>query len=395
VGYSHVSSMVGNAEKVGCLVRMLLFANTDWYLYNYRLALANAIHDQGHELILLSPPGKYQQKMIDQGFQCESITIDRKGENPYTELFLIIKVIQVYRRLKPDLVHHFTSKCVIYGSFAAKVVGIKPIINSITGLGVVFEKGRDSGGILKGVVFFLYRMALLNTAVIFQNGANWRFFLRKGLVTKKNSYLIPGSGVDLDKFNVQDEPQGTPMVILPARMLWSKGVGDFIEAAKILKLKKVKARFVLVGDSDPGNPSNITNHQLLVWKSEGVVEWWGWQEEIETIYPQANIVCLPSYHEGVPKSLIEAASCGRSLVASDISGCREIVCNNQNGFLIPPKNPEKLAKALELLIQNPDLREKMGKESRRIAEEKFSIVENIKRTLEIYNITLRTFPKRS
>ena len=383
--------MARNAEKVWHLVRMLLFANTDWYLYNYRLALAKTILDQGYELILLSPSGKYQQRMIDQGFHCESIAIDRKGKNPFAELFLIIKVIQLYRGLKPDLVHHFTSKCVIYGSFAAKVLGIRPIINSITGLGVVFEKRDDSAGILKKFVFFLYRMALLGTIVIFQNEADWQFFLKKRIVTKKNSYLIPGSGVDLDKFTVRDEPRGTPVVMLPARMLWSKGVSDFIEAAKILNSKKIKARFVLVGDSDPGNPSNIAKHQLLAWQTEGIIEWWGWQEEIETIYPKASIVCLPTYYqEGVPKSLIEAASCGRPLVVSDIGGCREIVYNNQNGFLIPPKNPEQLAKALELLLQNPDLRKKMGKESRRIAEEKFSIVENIKRTLVIYHIALNT-----
>ena len=366
-------------------MKIFLFANTDWYLYNFRLALAQALRARGDEEVLVSPDGPYAPKLREQDFRWICFPIARRGLNPFTEIKTICHLIRLYRQESPQLVHHFTIKCVLYGSLVSHLVGIRSVVNSVEGLGYVFTEGNGARGWLRGIIKVFYRLVLRGSWVIFHNPDDQEFFLDNRLVNPKRMALIRGSGVDLKRFSPKPFMDGTPLVVLPARMLWDKGLKEFVEAAKILKAENIQARLALVGLNDDDNPVSVPVSQLHAWKEEGVIEWWGWQENMEDVFAQASIVCLPSfYREGVPKALIEAAACVRPIVASDVPSCREVVRSGENGLLVPIRDARALAKALLDLLESPATRIEMGKRSREIAEKEFATELVISQTLALY-----------
>jgi glycosyltransferase involved in cell wall biosynthesis len=237
---------------------------------------------------------------------------------------------------------------------------------------------------LQSLVITIYRFALRSAWVIFQNPDDRSYFIKNHLVNPKRAVIIRSSGVDIWKYSPRPENSEIPLVILPARLLWDKGVAEFVTAVRQLRTHELHARFALVGDCDEGNPASVHLAQLQEWVKEGVIEWWGWKENMEDIYAQASIVCLPSYREGLPKTLIEALACGRPAIASDVPGCREVVRNGENGLLVNARDASGLARAIEYLINNPDIRLKMGASGRKIAEEEFSSDIIIPQTLAIY-----------
>lgn len=364
------------------LMKIILFANTDWYLYNFRLELAKTLRARGDEVTFLSPPGDYAAKLTGLGFRWLAFPFSRRGMNPLAELSAIFRLWLLYRREKPDLVHHFTIKCVLYGSTAAHLAGIARIINAITGLGYVFNKENRILGML---AHLLYRFLLQNTQVIFQNPDDLETFTQAKLLRPKQAHLIRSSGVDLTRFTPQPETNNQPpLVILPARLLRDKGVLEFVEAARLLKQHNISVRMALVGDPDPHNPTSVSQQEIQDWVSEGIVEAWGWQEQMTEAYTASHIVCLPSYREGVPRTLLEAAAMGRAIVTSDAPGCREIVRHGVNGLLVPPRDPVRLADALQTLLENPQLRQEMGRRGREIVEQEFSSELVIEKTLKAY-----------
>jgi len=365
-------------------MKIVLFANTDWYLYNFRLALAQALRERGDEVVLISPDGPYGPRMQALGLRWLPFPLARRSLNPLDGVETIFRLWKVYRQEKPDLVHQFTVKCVLFGSAACHLLGIPTIVNSVTGLGYIFMEGGAARRWLRGFIQRSYRLLLHNTWVIFQNPDDRSAFLDNRLVDPKRVTLIRGSGVDLQRFSPRPEPAGTPLVILPARMLWDKGVGEFVAAARMVHGEGVRARFILVGDSDNENPASVQTSQLQEWEKEGVIEWWGWKEKMEQVYAQAAIVCLPSYREGLSKTLIEAAACGRPIITSDVPGCREVVRNGENGLLVPARDAGALAKALKDLLESPAPRARMGASGRSIAEKEFSIDLVISQTLAFY-----------
>jgi glycosyltransferase involved in cell wall biosynthesis len=370
-------------------VKTLLFANTDWYLYNFRLALAQALRARGDEVVLVSPGGAYAPRLQELGFRWVCFPLRRGGLNPLVEISTIVRLVRLYLREKPDLIHQFTVKCVLYGSLACRMLGIRAVVNSVTGLGYVFMEGKEARRWLRGILMLFYRLVLRRTWVIFQNPDDRAIFLENRLVDPRRVALIRGSGVDNQRFVPKPEPDGIPVVILPARLLWDKGVGEFVEAARRVQADGLRARFVLVGDSDSENPAAVPVAQIQTWEKKGVIEWWGWQDDMSAVYAQAHIVCLPSYREGVPKTLIEAAACGRPIVASDVPGCREIVRTGENGLLVPARDIAALAASLKQLIQDTDMRRAMGIRGRKIAEEEFSIDSVITQTLKVYHSIAR------
>ncbi|MFH1908787.1 MAG: glycosyltransferase, partial [Chloroflexota bacterium] len=235
-------------------VKVLLFANTDWYLYNFRLPLAQALREKGHAVVLLSPPGEYGPRLVGAGFRWISFPLSRRGMNPFSELITLWRLTRLYSCERPDLAHHFTVKCVLYGSIAAKMAGVKGIVNAITGLGYVFIGDEWPVRLLRWLVKGFYRRALSGTQVIFQNPEDQSLFSRNGLVYGKQVTMIPSSGVNIEKYSPSPEPAGTPLVILPARMLWAKGVREFVLASRQLREDGIHARFALIGDTDPANP---------------------------------------------------------------------------------------------------------------------------------------------
>ena len=370
-------------------MRIILVSNTAWYLYNFRLPLAKALRDRGDEVIFLSPPSEdenYSHRLLNEGFLWRPFSFSRKGMNPFQDGQTILRLTRAYREIKPDLVHHFTIKPVLYGSIAANLAGIPLTVNSITGLGYIFADSSSKVKIVRQVVKFLYRFGTRHAFTIFQNPEDRDLFNEKGLVPYTRSALIRGSGADLVKFHLTPLPKGIPIVTLAARLINDKGITEFVQAAKLLRLKGVEATFRLVGSPDLGNPNSVELEEIQKWVNEGLVEYLGWQEDMVSVYQSTTIQCQPSsYREGLPKTLLEAAACGRPLVATDIPGCREIVRPGENGFLVPVRNPLALANALQKLIEDPQLCIKMGIKGREIVEHEFSEDINIKQTISFYD----------
>lgn len=366
-------------------MKILLFANTDWYLYNFRLGLAQALRERGDEVVLVSPDGSYVSRLKELGFRWVCFSLARRGLNPFIEISTIIRLFNLYLQEKPDLVHHFTVKCVLYGSLVGRLLGFRQVVNSVTGLGYVFMEDRGARRWIRNIIVLFYRLVLKHTWVIFQNPDDRSIFLENRLVDPGRVALIQGSGVDDRRFVPGPEPEGIPVVILPARLLWDKGVGEFVEAAQRVQLDGLRARFVLVGGSDPENPAAVPVAQVRDWEKKGMIEWWGWHDDMDVIYSQAHIVCLPSYREGLPKSLIEAAACGLPIVACDVPGCREIVRTGENGFLVPARDVAALVASLKQLIRDSEMRRAMGICGRIIVEKNFSMDLIISQTLNMYH----------
>ncbi len=366
--------------------KILLVANTDWYLYNFRLSLGKYLRDQGYEVIFVSPRGNYVDDIIANGFRFLEWEVGRRSILIYKEIWSIFKIWKIYKSEIPVLVHHFTIKPVLYGSIAARFSKVKGVINSITGLGYLFLSKDWMGKILKLIVFPLYRFSLSGGHVhnIFENIYDQQTFLIQKFTDLEKSSIINGVGVDEDTFSLTPDPETEiPLIVLPARMLYDKGVKTLVEASTILK-RNMKLKIALVGELDPGNPSYIDENTIKKWENEFGVEWWGFNKNMQEVYKNCNIVTLPSLGEGLPTVLIEAAACGRPIVTTDVAGCRDVVQDGVNGFLVPPNNPEELANAIYKLIENPALRIKMGLEGRRIVLEKFTSKLINKKTNQIY-----------
>ncbi len=370
--------------------KILLAANTDWYLYNFRLSLAKYMREKGYEIVLVSPSGRFVPKLQQEGFKWIEWGVGRQTLAPWTEVQAISKLVGIYSRERPDLVHNFTVKPVLYGSFAARLAGVSGIVSSVTGLGYVFLRQEAKPRSIRQVVKTLYRLAFSpnRSAVIFENETDRQYFIREGLVPAERTCLIAGVGIDTDHFTLLPEPQGLPVIVLPARMLWDKGVGVLVEAARILHAK-AQVRVALVGEPDMGNPAAVEQAVLKSWSEEGVIEWWGWQEDMREVYKQSHIVTLPSLGEGVPTALLEAAACGRPIVATDVAGCRDVVVHGRNGLLVPINDPPALSEAFERLILDPELRARMGEAGRQIVLEKYTSSRVNAATLEVYDELLQ------
>ena len=364
-------------------MKVILFANTDWYLYNYRLPLAIAMKNRGDEVVLLSPPGRYSHLLKKEGFRWVSFPLDRKRMNPFAESLSILRLVRFFYQEKPALVHLFTVKPVLYGSIAAKITGVPQTINAITGLGYVFS---DAGSLLRKLVVWLYRFSLTKTKVIFQNTDDQKVFLENGLISAGQAYLIPGSGVDIDLFVPNPEPDGKPVVMLAGRLLRSKGLPEFVEAARRIQASGLAARFVIAGEPYPDNPDSIQLEELSAWENEGVIEYWGWHDDMAQVISKTSLICLPTtYKEGLPRLLLEAGACGRAVIATDIPGCRMVVRDGENGLIIPAHDTSALVHALESLITNPEKRQSMGRRGREIIEQEFSVNQVISHTFDVYN----------
>jgi glycosyltransferase involved in cell wall biosynthesis len=348
--------------------KVLLVANTDWYLYNFRLPLAQFLREKGLEVVMVSPIGKFVPEIESQGFRFVEWKVGRKTLSPPGEFRAVAGLIRIYQSERPILVHHFTIKPVLYGTLAARYAKISAVVNSVTGLGYVFLKDSWRGDMLRSFILPFYRFAFSHPhlRVIFENEHDQETFVNLKLVKASESVVIQGVGVNAQFFHPAPEPVlAEPLIIFPARMLIDKGLGTLIEAARIVK-GRVKARFALVGETDPGNPTTVDEVTLKGWEQEGLVEWWGFQKDMRSIYQNCNIVTLPSFGEGLPTVLIEAAACGRPIVTTDVAGCRNVVVDGLNGLLVLPDQPEALAQALEILIRDPEKRLLMGKAGREI-----------------------------
>ena len=328
----------------------------------------------------------HEESIIREGFRFLSIPFRRSGKDIFHEIRTIIEVAKVLRDVKPDLVHNVTIKPVLYSSWLSRYIGRPAVVNAISGLGYVFLASGMKARLLRSVVRMAYKTALAgsNVRVIFQNPDDIELFVHEGILEMDKTVLIRGSGVDVNVFRSLPEPPGDPVVMFVSRMLKDKGAVELIEAARLLRGLKVPFRMVFVGEPDPDNPATVTKNDLRAWVDEGVVEWWGHKTDMEQILPLSAIVVLPSYREGLPKVLLEAASAGRPIVTTDVPGCREVVRDGWNGYLAPPRDHVRLAASIRKLVENPALRVRMGGNSREMAVKEFRVENVVANTLSVY-----------
>ena len=379
-------------------MRVLFFANTDWYLYNFRLPLARYLRDEGHEIVLLSPPGPFISKLQAAGFRTLIVPMQRRSLNPLRELALLNNIRALYSQERPDLVHHFTIKCVVYGSLAARLTGIPACVNAITGLGHVFTSASVKAHLLRPLVRTFLRFALNSpyNRLIVQNPDDQSAFEQAGLIEPQRIRLIRGSGVDTKQlqptqnFSLLSSVQKVPntlnpfTILLVGRMLWEKGIGEYVAAARQLRQEGLAVKCLLAGAADPGNPASIPADQLTQWHQDGDVTLLGHVDNIPALLAQSDIAVLPSYREGTPRSLLEAAACGLPLIASDVPGSREIVQHGVNGLLVPSKDTSALAAAIRQLYHDPLTCQRMGQASRAKAVAEFDQCLVFEKTWEVY-----------
>lgn len=364
---------------------ILYVVNVDWFFLSHRLPLALAAQDRGAKVVVAAGDTGKGDEIRSYGFDFVPLPISRMGTHLLQEVRSLLALWRLYRGFRPSLVHHVSTKPVLYGTIAARLVGDFPVINALTGLGYTFAK-ESRATWLQPIIRVLYRVAFRHPkmVVIFQNPDDRDLFIKTGLLQPAQTALIRGSGVDCEQFQPTMEPAGDVVVMLPSRLLWDKGVGEFVRAARFVKEINPTVRFVLVGAPDSGNPTSVSQSEIQDWVEQGVVEWWGYHTDMPRVISMSHIVVLPSYREGLPKVLLEAAACGKPLVATDVPGCREIVRPGENGFLVPPRDHVALAQAILSLVNSADLRHRMGKRSRAIVEEEFRVEIIVEETMALY-----------
>jgi glycosyltransferase involved in cell wall biosynthesis len=369
-------------------MKIVLFANTAWYLYNFRRSLALELTRNGHDVLLLSPDDAYGEKLRELGLLWESVPMDRRSLNPFREALVLIHLAGVLRKYRPDIVHSFTIKCAVYGSLAARLASVPRRVNAVAGMGYVFVSQSLKAKLLRPIVRALLRLSLggRNASLILQNPDDVALFQQARLVDSDQIRLIPGSGVDCDRFfpdplHVAGRRQ---RVLLPARLLWDKGLAEYAEAARLLRQRDVPVDLLLAGEPDPGNPAAVPVAAVRKWVNEGVLEWLGHVDDMPALFRGVDIVALPSYREGLPKGLIEAGACGCALVATDVAGCREVVEHGVDGLRVPVKDGRALANAIESLVLNPDLRVRLGRAARQKILDRFDERIINARTLAVY-----------
>lgn len=371
----------------GSSPKLLFFVTEDWYFCSHRLPLAVAAKREGFDVAVVTRVRRHRAEIEAAGLRLIPLDLQRRGAHPWHELKTVRQLVRIYRAERPDIVHHVALKPVLYGSLAASLTKVPARVNALAGLGFVFASNRPKARLLRPFVQLGFRGLLnqANSRVILQNPDDLHCLTRSGALDASRAVIIRGSGVDTNRFSPSPEPEGLPLVILASRMLWDKGVGEFVRAAEILRGEGISARFALIGESDHENPAAIPDQQLAAWRASNTVEWWGRRNDMPEVLSQAHIVCLPSsYGEGLPKVLIEAAACGRPIVTTDAPGCREVVRHGHNGLLVPLRDAEALAAALRLLIEDANLRRRMGERGRRLVEREFSLERIASETLALY-----------
>jgi glycosyltransferase involved in cell wall biosynthesis len=373
--------------------KILFVVAEDWYFWSHRRPIAAAALQNGYDVFVATRVGNCGEKIIEAGFRLIPLRLNRSSYSLFHELRTVSELRSIYRREKPDIIHHIALKPILYGSMAALGDRRMQVINAFAGLGYLVSSSSFKAKMLKRVLWKMFRFLLnrRNSFLLLQNREDRDLLVAEIGVSLEKTTIIRGSGVDVNEFQATAEAPGAPIVLLSSRMLWIKGISDFVDAAKLLRAKGINARFVLAGDTDPGSPGAIPHEKLREWQNEGAVEWWGHQQSMSRMLQQATLVCLPSHGgEGVPKALIEAASSERAIVATDVPGCRDIVRHGTNGLLVPPKDPAALADAIATLLKDATLRAEMGHRGREIAVNEFSEEKVIQQTLALYRQLLST-----
>jgi glycosyltransferase involved in cell wall biosynthesis len=366
--------------------RILYVVNVDWFFISHRLPLALEAKNRGYDVIIATTNTGRFNELESLGFQLFDLKIERSGTNPFKEIILIIKIIRILKEINPTIVHNVTLKMSIYCSIATRFASGIKVINAISGLGYNFTADRITGA--QRIINILMKCAFNHRgfSFIFQNSDDLQLFQKQKLEAGNKFYIIKGVGVDLAKFIfLERKIKDTISFILTARMLKDKGISEFIKASKIVLKRYPGVKFRLVGGIDPENPASFTENELNNELSGTTITWLGHRNDITELLLDSDVMVFPSYREGLPKSLIEAAAASLPIITTDTVGCRDCVDDGLNGFLVPPGDSNILAEKMFELLENPGLRQKMGRASRIKAENEFSLDLIIEKTFELYN----------
>lgn len=364
--------------------RLLYLVAEDWYFVSHRFGLARAALAQGFEVTVVTRFSTHRQAIEAAGLRTISFDMNRGGLNPVKLLREAANLVRILRNVRPDLVHLVALRPIVVGGLAVRWAGVGRVVSAVTGMGFLFA----DGGRLPWVRWVVQRTLpwlLSRGLTIVQNGDDGRQLLALGLSSERVRE-IRGAGVDTVQFAPVEVQTSTPVVMMASRLLWDKGVGEFVEAAR--QLRGLGVRFVLVGAVDAGNPASVTDADLRAWIGTGDVEWWGRRDDMAATLAQASVVCLPSYREGLPKVLLEAMACGKPCVTTDVPGCREVVSHGHNGLLVPARNAAALAAAIGELLADPRLRNEMGRRGRERVVQSFDQERVIEATLAVYREVL-------
>lgn len=371
--------------------RLLYLMNEALFFTTHRLPVAVAARTEGFEVHVAAPFDADAVAVIEgNGFTYHPIPLDRSGRSVAGELKLLAAFWRLIGAVRPTLTHHVAMKPVAYGGVVARLRRVPAVVHAVTGLGYLFIRETPAARAMRAAIKRLFRFALAhrNARVIFQNADDRALFVDDGLVDPAIAVLIPGTGVDLAAFAATPEVAGPPVVMFPARLIGDKGFNEFVGAARLLKGEGSDARFVLVGRTDPVNPTAVDEAAVRRLIDQGIVEWWGFRRDMAAVLPQAHVVCMPSYREGLPRVLIEAAACGRPIVTADVPGCRAIVRDGDNGLLVPARDTARTAAAIRTLLADPALRRRFGQRGRAIAEAEFGVEAFVACTLAVYRTVM-------
>jgi len=367
-------------------MKLFIIVSEDWSFLSHRLSLALSAIDAGFDVTVVTRLRKFEKIIKEKGINVININFRRSSKTPLIDLYNLIKLIIIFKKEKPDIIHNVALKTILLGSIAGLFSNKSIIVNTFTGLGYVFSSSQLKARIIQ---IFIKPLLILtirkeNSWTIFQNQEDMNLFDKLNLIVPQRSVLIRGSGVDTREFPEITDVNDVPVVMLASRMLWDKGIAEFVEVAKRAYKNNINAKFLLVGDVDMDNPMSIPTSTLSKWNMKNYIEWKGYSKNMLETLSSASIICLPSYREGLPKVLLEAAAIGRPLVATDVPGCREIVRDGYNGILIHSKDIDSLYDAIVTLVDDEQMRKKMGKNSRKLIENELSAEIINSQIIELY-----------
>lgn len=349
--------------------KVAIVINTSWNIYNFRLSLIKALQQEGMEVFALAPEDAYSKRLVEEGCHFVPVPMQSSGANPIHEAGVFVNLLNAYKKVKPDVILHYTIKPNLYGTVAARMLGI-PCINNVSGLGTAFL----NNSLVSKIARRLYRVAFrYPKKVFFQNDADQELFLRFNMVAENITQVIPGSGIDTTRFQPNGSHTNKEFTFLViSRLLYDKGLMEYAEAIRILKQKGIKARFQLLGAADPGHRRGIPLQTLKQWVDEKVVEYLGTTDDVLSVIHQADCIVLPSYREGTPRTLLEAASAGKPIVTTNAPGCNNVVTDGHNGFLCKVRDAEDLAdKMLKMYQLEEEQRDTLAQNSRQVAVTRF------------------------
>lgn len=355
--------------------KLVYVVTEDWYFWSHRVDVARLARQAGFEVYVATRTTAHADRIAAEGFTLLEMPFERSLRHPLRDLRAGLRLAKDLAALEPQVVHLVSLKPILLSALAVRRLPRTAFLHAFTGLGYLFSSAdRRARGLQQLVVACLrWLLRRANCHILVQNADDLRLLRARGLGAASRTHLIPGSGVDCAHFTPAPLPMtAAPICVLPARLIRDKGIDEFVAAARLVKATHPEIRCVLVGGNDADNPAAIPPATIASWVAEGVIEWWGHRDDMREVYAAASVVCLPSYREGLPKALLEAAACGRPLVATDVPGCRDICRDRYNGLLVPPRNAEALARALLAMLESPAQMAEFGRHGRALAEAEFA-----------------------